>query len=66
MFKLANNINIKKKINHNSYIPVNVEPDINGNRNINSISYSKKKTQINKNCNESCTGLWIWGLKPHS
>ena len=48
---------MKKNINHNSYIPVKVDPDIKGNRKINSISYNKKKTQINKNCKDNCTGL---------
>jgi hypothetical protein len=41
-------------------------PDTNGNRNTNSISYNKKKTQINKNWIETLITLWDWGLKPHS
>ena len=41
-------------------------PDTNGNRNTNSISYNKKKTQINKNWIETLITLWDCGLKPHS
>jgi len=37
-----------------------------GNKKTNSISYSKKKTQINKNCIGKRIGFWVCGLKPHS
>jgi len=57
----------KKNINkRKSYRPAKVTPDAYGNKKTNSISYSKKKTQINKNWIGNLTGFCVWGLKPHS
>ena len=36
-------------IKSESYKPINVTPETKGNKNISSISYNKKKTQISKN-----------------
>lgn len=41
-------------------------PDTYGKRKTNSISYNKKKTQINRNCIGNLIGFCVWGLKPHS
>ena len=42
------------------------KPETKGNKNTSSISYNKKKTQINKNCIDTFMTLWDCGLKPHS
>jgi len=58
---------VKNKINSKvSYNPKKVIPDTNGNKKTNSISYSRKNTQIIKNWIETLMGFWVWGLKPHS
>lgn len=49
-----------------SYKPQYVIPDTNGNKKINSISYSKKNTQINKNWIGKRIGFCVVGRKPHS
>ena len=61
-----NNTEKNKTIRNRSYIPPNVTPETYGNKKTSSISYNKKKTQINKNCSDTLIGLWDWGLNPHS
>ena len=56
----------KKNSKLRSYNPVNVMTEVNGNRNTNSMSYNKKKIQINKNWIGIRTGFCVIGRNPHS
>lgn len=66
MLRLLKSTPKNSMIRKKSYKPVKVYPETKGNRNTNSISYNKKKTQINKNCIDILITLWFCGLKPHS
>lgn len=58
---------MKKRItNRPSVKPIKVIADTKGKRNTSSISYNKKKIQINKNCIGSLIVFCEVGLKPHS
>ena len=46
--------------------PKNETVETNGNRNMSSISYSRKKIQISKKGIGNLIGFWVVGLNPHS
>lgn len=64
--RLSKSIVKKKKSRKMSGKPINVIVETNGNRKISSMSYNKKKTQINRNGMGSLIGFWVVGRKPHS
>ena len=64
--KLIRSITKKNEIKAKSKSPRNVRAETRGNRKTSSISYSKKKIQINKNWIGTLIGFWVVGLKPHS
>ena len=56
----------KKTSKLKSYQPTKVVTDVKGNKNTSSMSYSRKKIQISRNCIGTLTGFWVVGRNPHS